>query len=596
MPHTIVAFFTGNQSCKTATVSYSYVLRLFGWHPVPQKNVLFFECENLQKEYEAHNAALKAGGEYQYSHPWVRYKLHDGTPVKVCRQGTYVDSVFFLPRFEPPSVVRRPKDNICPVCGGKIVVHKRESRIIRFASEKLPTDPGTTGEGGQSSEINNSQYPEFKKWLPEFLISKDITKREPSMVLFDPNDGAQFGDIKYKGNHVVIEFSAYHQTTQSQAGVQRMSTWLDEHAPPDFYEEQFGRLLKAEGDFILTLTPAMGINWEYDDVFEKAGLYIRTDAICNFLSDKKKTISNIEKTDSIHDIAVIQAATDDNPTISWNVIEKIYNEMPDPDGTAISTRRYGIFKQATGRIFKDFNYNIHVIDPKKYHLNEEFISSCVLARSYDFHQANPHAILWAAISRQDEIFIYQEWSPSPDKWVTETICNRISEMSGDDKFRLNLIDPLANTINTNSGKRTIQEMNHYFLQLYKKGRGCLTTWQPFNTKGEVGQDEIKRRLQNAVRVERPFNNVVREDGLEKRLPTLWVFNNCREMAKSLKHWRRETWANSRQLATKDRKETPTQKHSHYCTALEGLLKERGFRAKRDIIPIKRQYTYFQGRR
>jgi len=43
-------------------------------------------------------------------------------------------------------------------------------RIIRFASERLP------GEGGDNNrEIKNTQYPEFKKWLPPSLIKKDIT-------------------------------------------------------------------------------------------------------------------------------------------------------------------------------------------------------------------------------------------------------------------------------------------------------------------------------------------------------------------------------------------------------------------------------------
>lgn len=47
-------------------------------------------------------------------------------------------------------------------------------RILRFASEVLP---GDTGKGGK--EIKNTQYPEFKKWLPPSLIKKDITFRSP---------------------------------------------------------------------------------------------------------------------------------------------------------------------------------------------------------------------------------------------------------------------------------------------------------------------------------------------------------------------------------------------------------------------------------
>ena len=193
------------------------------------------------------------------------------------------------------------------------------------------------------------------------------------------------------------------------------------------------------------------------------------------------------------------------------------------------------------------------------------------------------------------MFIYKEWSPSPSKWVTETICKTIAERSGSDKFVCNMIDSLASTNQNNTGKTTIEEMDYYFRKLVREGIGTGTNWRAWNSKGEVGRDEIKRRLKNSLTVGKPFNNIQIRDGVTHRLPTLWVFQNCREMAKSLKHWRLETWASNRQLATKDRKETPAQKFSHYCTALECLLKVREFRVKRNITPIRRTYSYYQGR-
>ena len=58
-------------------------------------------------------------------------------------------------------------------------------------------------------------------------------------------------------------------------------------------------------------------------------------------------VKKIERVDSPHDIAVIQAATDDNPTLSKAVIEEKLSIYEDPDDIAI--RRYGIFRQVSGR-------------------------------------------------------------------------------------------------------------------------------------------------------------------------------------------------------------------------------------------------------
>ena len=592
LPYEIIAQFTGNQYGKTAGIAYQYVLRLFGWHPLPHRNILYFECKTLAKEIKAN----KEDESIKITHPWVAYKLRDGSLIKSFRQGLFVDPPFMPPGFQTHPLALRPENNICPVCGDKLQIHKRGTRIIRFAAAIKPEDSGESLEGA-SDEIKNSQYPALKKWLPKFLIEKDITARNPALKVRDPNGGRQFGDIFYKGQYIIFEFVGYHQEANDVAGVQRLSCWVDEHSPLEFFTEQFPRLIAEDGDIQMTLTPARGLNWEYDEIFEKAQLFLRSDTICKYLkSTDESRCEPVERTDSLSSIAVIQAASDDNPTIPVSVIERKLAQMPDPDGTERDTRRYGIFKQVSGRVFKDMNYRKHVISPKKYKINSEFISECVLARGYDFHPQNPHAIVWMAITKHDEAFIYQEWNPSPDKWVDDRICEEMAARSNNDRFVCNLIDSLAAENNTNTGRTTIEEMNRKFYDLRKKGKSQRTVWESWNSKGTVGTDEIKKRLSNSLKVGKPFNNEVVEDGRKLRVPTLWIFNTCPLVAQSLKQWRVESWANSRQLATKDRKETRTQKFSHFCTAIECIFKDKRFRAKRLIAPMTRQYQYFQGAR
>jgi phage terminase large subunit-like protein/DNA-directed RNA polymerase subunit RPC12/RpoP len=576
LPHKIKAAFTGNQGFKTSATAFQYVLRILGTHPVAKFNVLYFECEQraeLFKKTEDHEIYRELKAKFLENHKSV-------------------DSATF-------NISKRPTDNICPECGGKILIHKRKTRIFRFASETLPTEKGVIeGDTIQSAEINNTQYPEFKKWLPPFLIKKDITVRNTALTILDPNGNKMFGDLKYVGADIMVEFVSYNQSVQAGAGVQRLSVWEDEEPPLDFHEEQLPRLLGEDGDVIITVTPANGMTWTFDDIFEKAKLYLRTPIICKYYLEEEDTVvKEIEHTDSDHDIAVVQAATDDNPTLSPDVVDAMYNEMPDLDGTAIATRRYGIFKQATGRIFKDMNYKVHVIDPRAYGIGPEYINGLVLGRTFDFHPANPHAIIWAGLSSTDELFVYREWMPSPDKWVISRLCREMGRMSNHEKYVVNFIDPLANTPNQETGKTTVELMNEAFLQLKKDGLGTGGYWEPFNTKGEVGRDAIKERLANSLKVERPFNNKVTEDGKTRQLPTIWIFKDCRETARSLKQWRLESWASNRQLATRDRKEKHAEKWSHFCTALEGLLKDKRFRPRRESVkPAQREYRRFQGGR
>lgn len=329
LPHKFVADFTGNQRGKTAGKARQYIQRVLGWHPMPHKNVLYFECPNSE------------------DHGWEVHDFGDGVKEPVYQKGQYSPLYF-------------PKEGFCLECGEPLRPHERKSRIFRFCSETLPNEKKTVAaDGGQSAEIKNTIYPEFKKWLPQFLIKKDITIRQPAIILRDPNHGRRFGDYIYEGSDIIIEFVSYSQRVQAAAGVQRLSIWCDEEPPFDFYEEQLPRLIAEDGDMHFSLTPANRMSWTFDELFERAKLIIRTEAISKFYKSIGEPYDRIVRNDNKRDIAVIQAATDDNPTLSKEVIEKTYL-YDDPD--TIATRRYGIFRQATGRIFNDFSYKIHVIE------------------------------------------------------------------------------------------------------------------------------------------------------------------------------------------------------------------------------------------
>jgi phage terminase large subunit-like protein len=476
-------------------------------------------------------------------------------------------------------------------------------RTIRFASENLPGE-------SDGEEVKNTQYPVLKRRFNPNWILKDITARksvvqvQPQTLRVLPN-----GD-KCLTKPVNFEFVSYGQSTQSQAGVQRKSVYIDESSPPVFFQEQIPRLLAADGDLILSYTPIPGsMGWEFDELYERARIIYRTENVRKRIKERMgEDLPEIQYTDSKDDIAVIMAATDDNPIYKRLAKEKserlgvkitVDQYITDmlgliSDEDVIDARRYGLFKQLSGSIFKNFSERVHKISFDKY-FPDGVPYEWKHFRGIDWHESTPWACGWIAVSPNDEIFVYNEFNPSPEKMITLEICRVLASRSKDYKFDLNLIDPLSSKVQVNSGLSSLEDINRIMAEFKRQGIGTGGYWQPWDTKSQKGRDEIRKRLQNAVLCGVPFNNEVKKEGVTVRLPTIWICDTCPQTVLSLKNWRREEWGDRSALTTKDEKETPQQKWSHFCTMLEGLLKrpevfQAKFHTKHDYKPPK---SYFR---
>jgi phage terminase large subunit-like protein len=453
-------------------------------------------------------------------------------------------------------------------------------RTIRFASENLPGE-------SEGDEVKNTQYPVLKRRFNPSWVIKDITARKTVIQVQPQTMRILANGEKCMTKPVNFEFVSYGQSTQAQAGVQRKSVYIDESAPKDFFDEQIPRLLAADGDLILSYTPIPGnIGWEFDELYERARLIYRTKAVRDRIKERTgEDIPEIQETNSKDDIAVIMAATDDNPIYAKLAEEKskrvgkvitvndYITEMLGliSDEDVIDARRYGLFRQLSGKIFKAFSEKIHKISYDKYfpdgvpHEWRHF-------RGIDWHESTPWAIGWVAVSPNDEIFIYNEFNPSPEKMITLEIMRVVSNRSKDYKFDLSLIDPLAGKIQPNTGLSSLEDINRISSEFKRQGIGTGGWWQPWDTKSQKGRDEIRKRLQNATMCGVPFNNEIKKEGITKRLPTIWVCDTCPQTVLSLKNWRREEWGDRSALMSKDEKEKPQQRWSHFCTMLEGLMK------------------------
>lgn len=529
----------GNQAGGTAVIAYGFVLRILGWHPIPRKNMTYWKCEQALA-FEIKEKANEST---------------EGMP-----RGHY---------FTPKEYMTYFRDKNCPECGSKLTQHHRRFKIYRFASQSLPTNKNSSGgdASDRSGEVVNTQYPEFTRWLPPFLLKKDITARSSTQIIIDP----------YGGEDIIIEYVSYNQPAQRVAGHKRTGLWLDELAPEPFYDEQPARLMLEDGDISISYTPTMdnGISYYFDRIYEKAKVYYRSKTIREYYKRKHGIDYPMnEFTNSKESICVISMATDDNPCMAKEVIEKKYAALDDPE--LQDMRRYGIFAAVTGKIYKQFVPRIHIVNSAEIFPNG-IPEGWRFYRAEDYHPDEKLAIIFVTLSPFDEAFVYAELNPDPNEDNTLSVCDMIADVSGPTrKFVCSLIDPLAAIKQSNTSKSVIEDMNHYMRELKRNGDCTGGVWESANTKQLLtgsnplhnlrGRDQIKLRLVNAAKCGKPYNNEIMEDGLKKRLPTLWLLNNCPEMANSLRSWRIE-------------KGKPTKKWSHFCTALEFLAKDIRFKAR-----------------
>jgi hypothetical protein len=497
-----------------------------------------------------------------------------------------------------------PAIGTCPISEHNIKPHDK-CRIIRFGAELLPED--------KDNEVRNTVYPQLKYQLPSTMIKKDITARSP-VITYQPVLG---------GKTAQFEFVSYGQSAQSQAGVDRRTILADEVCPYEFYEESMPRLATTNGQFIVGTTPVEA-GWMYTEIYERAKMYIRTPAVRAFLKKQYgQTVKQVEKTDSKKDICVIQAASDDNPIWSLMIDQKKkeikegiirIDDFPydtvseyldsvfmydDPDTVAM--RRYGIFRQITGAVHKEFQWNLHMINLHKYFIDGHLPEKWKFARSIDYHQSVPWAIIWATLSEDDELFIWEEMNPDPNNYTTGGICIEMLEKSLDYSYRINLIDKLANETQPNVvtvNRTTTMEINSFFREKGKLSWSGDTAFEAWDDKTTTGENRVRERLINSKICGKPFNNLQKINGREQRLPTLWISDKCKNMGLSLKNWKMEEWIDRDAIITKDPKDKKEKKWSHFNCALECLLKDSRFKVSNfNYIQREERFThkqYFQG--
>mgnify|MGYP003393892734 CR=1 FL=1 len=446
----------------------------------------------------------------------------------------------------------------------------RLEKPIRFVSKVKPQD---------RDDEENQQFVEFKRLFPAELIKQHVTARSAIMTLRDPLGGR---DKK-------VEFMASTQELDAFMSVQRSALYQDEEIDRVKWDESLIRLLKEGGDATITLTPVKGMDWVFDKIWKRARKIFRSKLIC-----EKYGYPPIEEQNSSADVEAFCWATDDNPAMAKESSEMIFAEVADEDDLAM--RRYGVFRQVSGRIFKAFDKNIHVVPAKDVFSVDRFRGYWHY-RIIDFHPQKPWYVSYVAVTPANEWIVWNEVLARHENKTTLEMRDEIkleSVADEDSEFnRATLIDPLSTMkqhSSENVGTTVFDEL--------RRGEQGIRRLMCADTKNVQGRMELKKRLKNSLTCKVPGNNMNMTDQVDPRygdyLPTLWFTDNCRGHIEHFNSWRMVDFKQEHVKATREVKRE-SEKYSDFCRNMEflGCLNPVYYEQRREHFESSR---LFQGQR
>lgn len=215
--------------------------------------------------------------------------------------------------------------------------------------------------------INKILLPTFLRWCPpsylrggSFFSAYEMSAR-----------------TLYFENGSFAEFMSYEQDVQKFVGTSRHFVHFDEEPPQEIYIECLARLIDTDGAWWMTLTPILGMQWMYDEIY----------------------LPNFGNPDGDVEVQVVDMW--ENTKLPERAIQSFINSIPEEDR---NTRVGGMFIRRGGVIYKKFKKTVHVIDE----INLEDYPDWDLYASIDHGYNNPTSWHWHIVSPDGEVITFAE--------------------------------------------------------------------------------------------------------------------------------------------------------------------------------------------
>ena len=211
--------------------------------------------------------------------------------------------------------------------------------------------------------------PAFDEWCPKSWMAGRF------------NNNERFVDIeRADGGICRIWFLSYDQNPQAWTGAEVDGVWMDEEPPREHYKEAMARIASAApahelsrgGFMLMTFTPVKGIGWWYENIWKPAREHhekvAQNEGIpidqCQpvhlgplpWWTHQAALAVRDEERDDDHEVGEVLV-----PHLSHEQIVSFASNYPDIQDRLI--RIFGEIRGRQGLIYKQFEKDIHVIDP-----------------------------------------------------------------------------------------------------------------------------------------------------------------------------------------------------------------------------------------
>jgi len=345
-------------------------------------------------------------------------------------------------------------------------------------------------------------------------------------------------DIIEMNNRSTCIFRSYAQGRESVQGMDLDCVWLDEESQWDFFQEILARTADRNGVIIFTFTSLMGFT-----------------RLVNFLWESNNPL-----------VLTTTLSILDNPFID-NTAKENWIKTIDKDD--IESRIHGKPHLKEGLIYKSFSSN-HIIEPfewrellrrlpKRYYLHEGIYP----------HERTPHHWVQFLYDKDLNILYVVDELKAP----TESMI--VKDFSSLIRHKRRSVIPSYCQIDTSSMKPDIisrhpdedQENVHTVrMEFMKNGIDTILC----SKDNAVGINAVKQRLKVVKTIE----------GIVKRKPLIYIFNNCSGVIWEFKRYSWGSYSSSTMSEKKELMNKPLKKDDHFMDII-----------KYECIKLQNDYMY-----
>jgi phage terminase large subunit-like protein len=338
--------------------------------------------------------------------------------------------------------------------------------------------------------------PQLYEWLPKHSINKWWSEDR----------------ILELTNGTTIDIKSYDQDVEKFEGVARHLVVMDEEPRKDIYESNYLRTIAAgvDGKLIITCTPLHGMTWLYYTLYDNP--------------DAKPPA-----------VEYWHVPTFENPHLDPDSLERIKSDPAMRDNLEASL--YGKFFSHEGLVYKQFDYDKHVIAPIKSVPHEWMVILGI-----DPHDRNPHGVLFCGLTPQNAWIVFDEIL---EPCIIEDLARKIrSRLPGRWPPNLAIIDTSANIVQSIAGQSVSDELRNKY--------GIYTI--PAHKDIRAGRLKVSSLL----------------DPGDERKPQLYFTSNCHNLIREIRHYIWDDWAYRRKEKL-DPKEKPMKKDDHLLDCLRYVV-------------------------